>query len=214
MAPARRRVARTSPHRGTSAGGSRRFPTGLAPTVPSLLLTGVLLAVVPGCGEEAQVEVAGPELLNLGASQVMVEVETYVFGKLGTRQARVLADTAYFLEEEEGAVNLRRVHVTFFNDAGGFTSTLTARQGRYHFQTGNMQAQGRVVVIDVTSTRRLETPSLDYVAEDDELIGDTSFVFHRGEEVVRGESFRSDPSLENIRIKGPSGVSPATGGGN
>lgn len=196
--------------RGTSsAGRGRRRP--LVSAAPALLAAGLLLASVYACGEEGQVEVAGPELLNLGASQVMVEVETYVFGNLGTRQARVLADTAYFLEEEEGAVNLRRVHVTFYNDAGGFTSTLTARQGRYDFETGNMQAEGNVVVLDATSTRRLETPSLDYVADTDELSGDTSFVFYRGEEVVRGESFQTDPSLENIRIKSPSGVSPATG---
>lgn len=196
--------------RGTSsAGRGRRRP--LVSAAPVLVAAGLLLASVYACGEESQVEVAGPELLNLGASQVMVEVETYVFGNLGTRQARVLADTAFFLEEEEGAVNLRRVHVTFYNDAGGFTSTLTARQGRYDFETGNMQAEGSVVVLDATSTRRLETPSLDYVADTDELSGDTSFVFYRGEEVVRGESFQADPSLENIRIKSPSGVSPATG---
>lgn len=207
VAPATRAAGERAP----GSRGMRRVHAH--PLAAGILLGAVSLCVGTGCGEESQVEVAGPELLNLGASQVMVNVETYVFGELGTREARLVADTAFFLEEQESAVSLRGVRVTFFDASGRSTSTLTARRGRYDFETGNMEAEQDVMVVDAASSRRLETPRLRYLAEPDELHGDTSFVFYRGAEVVRGTSFESDPALGNIRIQGPSGVSPASDGG-
>lgn len=173
-----------------------------------LLLLG--LAVV-GCGGDEQVEVAGPELLELGASQVMVEVETFVTRE-GVQKAHLVADTAYFLEGESG-VNLRGVHLTFFSERGGTASRLTSRRGWYEMQSGNMRASGDVVVVDSATDRRLETERLEYRAATDELRGDTTFVLYRGNEVIRGQSFVTDPALRDIRTTGPSGVSRPSGSG-
>lgn len=170
----------------------------------------ILALALGGCGGEEEVEVAGPELLELGASQVMVDVETFVTQE-GVKKARVVADTAFFLEGESG-VNLRDVRVDFFGSAGGGTSRLTARRGWYEMQSGDMRAEGDVVVVDSASDRRLETPRLEYRAERDELRGDTTFVLYRGNEVIRGRSFVTDPALSEIRTTGPSGVSRPSGG--
>ena len=168
--------------------------------------------VLPACGGEEQVEVAGPELLELGASQVMVDVETFVTRE-GVKKAFLVADTAYFLEGESG-VNLRGVEVEFFGEQGATASRLTSRRGWYQMQTGDMRATGQVVVVDTATDRRLETERLMYRARDDELRGDTAFVFYRGNETIRGESFVTDPSLSDIRTTGPSGVSRPSGGGS
>lgn len=178
-----------------------RRPAGL------LLAASLLLA---GCGGDQEVEVAGPELLQLGASQVMVDVETYVT-RDGITRAHLVSDTAFFLEGESG-VNLRGVQVDFYSAEGGATSRLTSRRGWYEMQSGNMRAEGDVVVVDSATDRRLETPRLEYRAGRDELRGDTSFVLYRGNEVIRGESFVTDPSLSEIETTGPSGVSRPSGG--
>lgn len=174
----------------------------------TVLVVGILLA---SCGEEGQVEVAGPELLELGANQVMVDVETFVTRE-GVKKAYLLADTAFFLEGESG-VNFRSVRVDFFGEEGATTSRLTARRGWYEMQSGDMRSSGDVVVVDSASDRRLETPRLEYRARTDELRGDTTFVLYRGDEVIRGESFVTDPTLSDIRTTGPSGESRPSGGG-
>lgn len=181
---------------------------GEAPAWPLVLLAVALLGA--GCGDGEEVEVAGPELLQIGASQVMVDVETYVTRE-GLRRAHLVADTAFFLEGESG-VNLRRVRVDFFADEGFRSSRLTARRGWYEMQSGDMRTEGEVVVIDSASGRRLETPRLEYRAGRDELRSDTVFVLYRGNEVIRGESFITDPSLSEIRTSSPSGESRPSGG--
>lgn len=170
----------------------------------------VALLALGGCGGDQEVEVAGPELLQLGASQVMVDVETYVT-RDGITRAHLVSDTAFFLEGESG-VNLRGVRVDFFSGEGGSASRLTARRGWHEMQSGNMRAEGNVVVVDSATDRRLETPRLEYRAGRDELRGDTTFVLYRGNEVIRGESFVTDPSLSEIETTGPSGVSRPSGG--
>lgn len=178
------------------------------PRLPILVAAlGLLLA---GCGESEDVAVAGPELLELGASQVMVGVETFVTRE-GLKKAHLVADTAFFLEGESG-VNLRRVRVDFFGTEGSRSSRLTARRGWYEMQSGDMRAEGDVVVVDSATDRRLETPRLEYRAGRNELRSDTTFVLYRGNEVIRGESFITDPSLSEIRTTGPSGVSRPSGG--
>lgn len=174
-----------------------------------ILLTLVVL-VLAGCGEEEKVAVAGPELLQLGASQVMVDVETFVTRE-GVKKAHLVADTAFFLEGESG-VNLRGLRVDFFGSEGARSSRLTARRGWYEMQSGDMRAVGNVVVVDSATDRRLETPRLKYRAGRNELRSDTTFVLYRGNEVIRGESLVTDPSLSEIQTTGPSGVSRPSGG--
>lgn len=180
-------------------------------------MTAAILAVVlpaslslSACGSDEQVEVAGPELLRLGASQVMTDMETFM-SREGVKKAHLLADTAFFLEGESG-VNLRGVKLDLFGEQGGTVSTLTARRGWYEMQTEDMRASGDVVVVDSATGRRLETERLEYRAAADELRGDTAFVFYRGSEVIRGQSFVTDPGLNDIRTTGPSGVSRPSGG--
>lgn len=171
-----------------------------------LTVAGVGLAA---CEPEEPVEVAGPELRDLGADQMMVGVETYMT-RNGVRQARLRADTAYFFNDRS-LVRLRRLHVTFFDGPGTETSRLSALRGSYELSTGNMEAEGSVVVVDTARDRRLETERLRYRTLRNELTSDTSFVWYRGEEVIRGEGFVTDPSLSRIQIERPSGSSPDPG---
>lgn len=169
-----------------------------------------LLALLPlaGCGEEEQqVEVAGPDLMRMGADQVMVDL-THYLTRDGIRQGELRADTA-FVFSDSSVVRLRHVDVTFYDDRGERGSRLTADSGRYDLQTGDMQAHGDVVVRDTAEDERLEAPQLIYEALSDELRTDTSFVWRRGEDVLRGTGLITDPSFEDVRVQRPAGTSPA-----
>lgn len=180
----------------------------------AVLVAGVLL--LAACGdEERQVEVAGPDLVGMGADQVMVGL-THNMTREGVLQGELRADTAYIFSDNS-TVRLRNVHVTFYDDRGLPDSRLTADSGQYDLQTGDMEAHGNVVVRDTAEDQRLETPQLIYQALQNELRTDTSFVWRRGEEVVRGKGLVTDPSFEDVRIEQPAGTrpagTPAPGGG-
>lgn len=188
---------------------SRRPP--LTPTGLALALAGGLL-LLAGCGdEEEKVEVAGPDLVELGADQVMIGL-THNMTRDGVLQGKLRADTAYVFNDQS-TVRLRRVDVTFYDGRGLPDTRLTADSGRYNLQTGDMEAHGRVVVRDTAESERLETPQLLYEALPNELRTDTTFVWHRGPDVVRGSGLVTDPSLDNIRIQEPAASSPRSSGG-
>lgn len=177
--------------------------------LPPVLAALVLLA---GCGdEERKVEVAGPDLMKLGADQVIVGL-THKMTRDGVLQGKLRADTAYVFNDES-TVRLHAVDVTFFDDRGRPDSRLTADSGRYNLRTGDMEARGGVVVRDTVDSQRLESPQLLYDALRNELRTDTAFVWHRDGDVVRGSGLATDPSLNDVRIEEPAGSSPSPPGG-
>lgn len=205
------------PVRERSAGGdrvSRRTgsPVRRAARAAVCGLATVSLLVLVSCGgdDERPVEVAGPDVMQMGADQVMVGL-THNMTREGVLQGELRADTA-FIYSDDSTVRLRVVDVTFYDERGRPDSRLTADSGRYHLQTGDMEAHGDVVVRDTAESERLETPQLVYDALSNELQTDSSFVWHRGEDVIRGSGLVTDPSLDNVRIERPSGSSPGTGG--
>lgn len=171
----------------------------------------VLLVLLAACGEEEEkVEVAGPELVEMRADQLMIGL-THNMTRDGVLQGKLRADTAYIFNDES-LIHLRTVDVTFFDSRGRRDTRLTADSGRYNLQTGNMQAHGRVVVRDSVDSQRLETPQLLYDALRDELRTDTTFVWEQGTDVVRGSGLITDPSLDNVRIQEPAATSPRSPG--
>src|SRR5258708_2843224 len=86
-------------------------------------------------------------------------MSTYITGE-GIVRARVRADTAYMYSGTQSA-ELRNVHVTFYDDRGAQTSTLTSREGTYHTRSGEMEARGNAVVI-TTYGRTLRSEVMRY----------------------------------------------------
>ena len=93
----------------------------------------------------------------------------------GVQRARVRADTAYFFNAVQQA-ELRAVHVTFYDVMGRETSTMTAREGTFHWRTGDMEGRGNVVVV-TTDGRTLRTEQLRYSQSKNEVTADGPFVF-------------------------------------
>ncbi|MFQ5888722.1 MAG: LPS export ABC transporter periplasmic protein LptC [Gemmatimonadota bacterium] len=165
-----------------------------------------LTFLLAGCGEEEPVVVAGPELQELEAEQVMIGVEQFLTSD-GVRRARVSADTVLVLPDDS-RIHLRNLTIRFLGAQGEELSVLTARRGVYDTRTEDMEAAGNVVVVQPLRGRRLETERLEYAARTDRLHGDTTFVFTQGGTTTRGASFVTDPSLDRVEIERPSVVAP------
>jgi len=139
------------------------------------------------------------------ADQVLVTMSHYVT-TAGIQRAHVRADTAYFYSPMQTA-ELRAVHITFYDPRGAETSTLTAREGTYHWRPGDMEARGNVVVVR-TDGATLRTEVLRYSQAKNQVSSDKPFVFDEPNRHIEGEGFTSDPDFKVVtatRIKGTGG---------
>ncbi len=137
------------------------------------------------------------------ADQVLVGMSHYVT-QAGVQRAHVRADSAFFYSRTQTA-ELRAVHITFYDLQGNETSTLTSREGSYHWRTGDMEARGNVVVV-TPDGRTLRTEVLRYSQVKNEVTSDRPFVFDGPGRHVEGEGFTSDPDFHNVVAKRPKGT--------
>jgi LPS export ABC transporter protein LptC len=167
----------------------------------SLAVLAGMLALGSACRDEGRpVATINPAD---SADQVLLGMSHYVTQD-GVQRARVRADTAYFYSPTQTA-SLRQVHITFFDAAGAETSTLTSHSGLYHWRTGDMEADGNVVVV-TTDGRTLRTDQLRYSQARNEVTSDQPFVFDGPSRHVEGEGFTSDPEFKDVVAKHPKGT--------
>jgi len=139
------------------------------------------------------------------ADQVLDSMSHYVT-TAGIMRAHLRADTAYFYSPMQTA-ELRVVHITFYDPHGAETSTLTAREGTYHWRPGDMEARGNVIVVR-TDGATLRTEVLRYSQAKNQVSSDKPFVFDEPTRHIEGEGFTSDPDFKVVtatRIKGTGG---------
>ena len=138
------------------------------------------------------------------ADQVLIGMTHYVT-ETGLQRARVRADTAYFFSASQSA-EMRNVHITFYDVTGNESSTLTAREGTYHWRTGDMEGRGNVVVV-TKDGRTLKSDVMRYTQGRNEVSSDKPFVFQGpGGQHIQGEGFTSDPEFKNLVAKHPFGT--------
>ena len=137
------------------------------------------------------------------ADQVLIGMTHYVTDA-GVLRARVRGDTAYFYSNTQRA-ELRNVHVTFYDQMGKPTSTLTSREGTHHWRTGDMEARGNVIVVRDKDGATMKTAVMNYNQVRNEVSSDKSFVWDEPGRHVVGDGFTSDPEFKNISAKRPTG---------
>lgn len=144
--------------------------------------------------------VAEAALLRLQCDQLMVGLEHFLAAD-GVRRARVVADTACFLEDR-ATVGLHRVRVTFYDAVGAPSSTLTSDSASYDWLAGDMHAVGNVVVVDAETGRRVETSVLYYERAKEEIWSDQATTMTEPDgTVVEGTGFRSSSGLERVEME-------------
>ena len=121
----------------------------------------------------------------------------------GVREGQVEADTAFFYDPTQTTV-LRHMKLVFIDSAGKENARITSRTGTYKWQTGNMTADGDVVLRS-NDGRILKTEQLLYDAAKKELTTDLYFTFDQKGEHLEGDGFRSDLWFEHIVVNKPRG---------
>ena len=137
------------------------------------------------------------------ADQVLVGMSHFVTNA-GIQRAHVRADTAYFYSPSQTA-ELRNVHITFYDTRGDQTSTLTSREGTYHWRSGDMEARGNVVVVRIDGAT-LHTEVLHYSQAKSQVSSDRPFVFDEPTRHIEGEGFTSDPDFKVVTAVRPKGT--------
>jgi len=159
--------------------------------------------LVAGCetGIKPTATIAAPD----SADQVLLGMSHYVTNG-GIQRAQVRADTAYFYSPVQTA-ELRNVHITFYDPRGAQTSTLTSREGTYHWRTGDMEARGNVVVLR-TDGATLRTEVIRYSQVRNQVSSDKDFVFDEPTRHIKGTGFTADPDFKVVtanRVTGEGG---------
>ncbi len=121
----------------------------------------------------------------------------------GVREGQVEADTAFFYDPSQTTV-LKKMRLVFIDSAGKENATVTSRTGTYRWQTGNMTAEGDVVLRSADG-RLLKTEKLFYDAAKKELTTDLFFTFDQKDDHLEGQGFRSDLRFEHIVVNKPRG---------
>ncbi len=103
-----------------------RLTPGRRPGVSQALIA---FCIIAGACKSGTPVTATQAVLD-SADQVLIGMTHYVTDA-GVLRARVRGDTAYFYSNTQRA-ELRNVHVTFYDQAGNATSTLTSREGTHH----------------------------------------------------------------------------------
>lgn len=162
--------------------------------VPAL----ALLAAACETGIKPTATIAAPD----SADQVLLGMSHYVTNG-GVQRAHVQADTGYFYSPSQTA-ELRNVNMTFYDVRGAQTSTLTSREGTYHWRGGDMEARGNVVVIRIDGAK-LRTAVLRYNQARNQVSSDQPFVFDEPTRHIEGKGFTSDPDFKNVTAIQPTG---------
>lgn len=165
-------------------------------------LLAVLIACA-ACGQDHAATGDTPSIFAEGADQVMVGVEHFLT-RDGVRTARVEADTAYTYEDAS-QVDMRGLRIEFFDESGVEDAVLTSVSGLYDLESGDLTVRGEVVMegsLEDGARSRLETDSLRYLSDEDELRTEASWVLSHGDGTVeRGVGLVTDSSLESIETR-------------
>ncbi len=89
--------------------------------------------------------------------------------------------------------------IEFYNEDGSLASVLLAKKGEYNQVTHDLTALGDVVVTS-SEGYMLETESLVWVEKLGEIHTEDFVRFIKGEDILTGYGFRSDPDLRNVEI--------------
>ena len=158
-----------------------------------------LVAAACDTGIKPTATIAAPD----SADQVLYGMSQYVTNA-GIQRANVRADTAYLYSPAQTA-ELRNVHITFYDPRGAETSTLTSREGTYHWRGGDMEARGNVVVVR-TDGATLRTEVLRYNQPRNQVSSDKPFTFDEPTRHIEGEGFTSDPDFKVVTAIRPKGT--------
>lgn len=156
--------------------------------------------LLSACSDQTASTQTEPSIFDGGADQVMVGVEQYLT-RDGVRRGVLNADTALTFEDAS-EIQLRKLEIRFFDEAGEDRGVLTSESGVYDLATGDMTVRGNVDLrggLAAGPPSRLDTDSLIYAAAADELRAPGRWTLTRPDGTVeQGRGLVTDPGLRRI----------------
>ncbi len=161
------------------------------------------LSTLTACNDASDTPVASDFMQSIDAP-VVFGMTAYLTST-GVRQGKVEADTAYTYADSTD-VDLRGMHVAFYDDDGGERATVTARTGEWNQETDRMVARGDVVLIVDADSSKIESQEINYDPDSDRVWSDSATVRTlKDGSVTRGSSFESDIDFQNVVVRNPRG---------
>lgn len=159
--------------------------------------------VTAACADTSPPPVAATATAADTASQFMLGVSFRIHDG-GLLRAEVLADTAYFFDDNT-RLDLRAVQAVFYTSTGARDGVMTASRSRYDLNSAVMESTGDVVVVSVDG-RRLTTQQLKFDRTVNQISSDSAFAATGPDGDRKGIGFVSDPGMNNLRVlRSPSG---------
>ena len=147
-----------------------------------------------GCEQEAPRGVASPDVPDTEVRQFSLTES--VNGKVRWRLTARSASSF----RTQGIIRAQAVTIDFYDDKGTAYSRLTADSGEIRTATNDMSANGNVRVTTSNGTR-VETESLQFRNREQRIVSDDRVTVWRGGDVLSGEGFVSDPTLEHFEFR-------------
>ncbi len=161
--------------------------------------------LLAACDGPTSTPIASNELQGIQADLIDYGMMSYIT-HAGIREGRVQADTAYFYNDSS-SLQLRGMHVVFYNDDGRERAAVVAEGGEMDQKTQSMIARGHVVLTIQGDGRKIESPELNYDPERDRIWSDSVTVLtYPDGRVTRGTAFDSDLEFKNVKIANPTGA--------
>ena len=157
------------------------------------------LLLLSACKGNEVTPVATVGYRNIAADQVVIGMEQYVT-QAGKQRAILRGDTAYVFEDSAKA-HVKKVNLTLFDEAGGESAQLTAREGDFSNNTQAMVARGNVVLVTRgADPSTIETEELHYDPNTKRIWSTKPTVRRSSSGVLRGTGFESDDQFQNVRV--------------
>ena len=131
---------------------------------------------------------------------------TFTITQDGRKFAEVWSGYVAFYNELGHTYLKDSIHADFFDREGHHNSVLTADSGIVYNQTNNLEAFGNVVVVSDSGVV-LETAKLRWDNEMQKIISNVEVRFTTEDDTLIGDSFVSDPDLNNYEISNARGYS-------
>jgi LPS export ABC transporter protein LptC len=159
----------------------------------------LVLAALSGCGDSRESRQASTTV-DPGRQPDQRISDFALTETEGGRKLWVLRAEQAKVFDSSNEVNLDTLVVDFYDEEQAHVSTLTSDHGVIERATRDMQAFGQVR-IRTDEGLRLEADEVRWVQKEGRILSDSRVRFTRGENVLTGVGFESDPSLKDIEIR-------------
>ncbi len=155
--------------------------------------------VVFGVACNRQPTPTGEDFQQVQADLIMIGMKSYLTSS-GIRKAQIMGDTG-FVYDDSSKVHVKKVNLTFFDEQGAESGSLTSRTGDFNTTTQAMVARGNVILITKTGNKRIETEELFYDPQAHRLWSNVKTVMIEPGSRATGDGFTADDEFGNVQIK-------------